>query len=161
MLIFDKVSMPTNLESFLDCTTPLVPSQFLPKVCFFISQIYNLFLTCCINCLKLSSFFYDVIYTYIICLCVCVSIPYFLWLYFFYWLMGFSSHFFLVLFWFYSFFFPPWWRDRVKQGSLIGYGIHGKGKKLTILFLLIFGRVLMNGVLMVPEFRSSPTTAKI
>ncbi|XP_051135570.1 uncharacterized protein LOC127254493 [Andrographis paniculata] len=31
MLIYDRVSMQTNLESFLDCTTPVVPSQFLPK----------------------------------------------------------------------------------------------------------------------------------
>ncbi|KAG6423504.1 hypothetical protein SASPL_113902 [Salvia splendens] len=32
MLILDKVSMQTtNLESFLDCTTPLAPSQFLSK----------------------------------------------------------------------------------------------------------------------------------
>ncbi|KAL7086859.1 hypothetical protein ACP275_13G028400 [Erythranthe tilingii] len=31
MFIFDKVPMQTNLESFLDCTTPVVPSQFLPK----------------------------------------------------------------------------------------------------------------------------------
>ncbi|KAL8506602.1 hypothetical protein ACS0TY_017488 [Phlomoides rotata] len=31
MKIFDKVSMQTNLESFLDCTTPAVPSQFLSK----------------------------------------------------------------------------------------------------------------------------------
>ncbi|KAK6142542.1 hypothetical protein DH2020_022890 [Rehmannia glutinosa] len=31
MLISDKVSIQTNLESFLDCTTPVVPSQFLSK----------------------------------------------------------------------------------------------------------------------------------
>merc|ERR1712034_200893 len=31
MLIFDKVSMQTNLERFLDCVTPVVPSHLLPK----------------------------------------------------------------------------------------------------------------------------------
>ncbi|XP_022867278.1 uncharacterized protein LOC111386995 isoform X2 [Olea europaea var. sylvestris] len=31
MLIFDKVSMHTNLERFLDCVTPVVPSHLLPK----------------------------------------------------------------------------------------------------------------------------------
>ncbi|KAL3848876.1 hypothetical protein ACJIZ3_010758 [Penstemon smallii] len=31
MLNFDKAPMQTNLECFLDCTTPVVPSQFLPK----------------------------------------------------------------------------------------------------------------------------------
>ncbi|CAK9157635.1 unnamed protein product [Ilex paraguariensis] len=33
----NKGSMQSNLESFLDCTTPVVPSQFLPK-----SEIRNL-----------------------------------------------------------------------------------------------------------------------
>ncbi|KAL3632318.1 hypothetical protein CASFOL_025302 [Castilleja foliolosa] len=31
MLISDKVKIQTNLESFLDCTTPVLPSQFLSK----------------------------------------------------------------------------------------------------------------------------------
>ncbi|PIN12652.1 hypothetical protein CDL12_14739 [Handroanthus impetiginosus] len=31
MLIFDNGPMQTNLECFLDCTTPVVPSQFLSK----------------------------------------------------------------------------------------------------------------------------------
>ncbi|KAG8386888.1 hypothetical protein BUALT_Bualt03G0195700 [Buddleja alternifolia] len=31
MFIFDKVPMQTNLDCFLDCTTPVVPSQFLSK----------------------------------------------------------------------------------------------------------------------------------
>ncbi|KAH6788923.1 hypothetical protein C2S51_003929 [Perilla frutescens var. frutescens] len=30
-MIFDKAPMQTNLECFLDCTTPVVPSQFLSK----------------------------------------------------------------------------------------------------------------------------------
>ncbi|XP_057460584.1 uncharacterized protein LOC130774281 [Actinidia eriantha] len=36
-MILDKGSMQSNLETFLDCTTPVVPSQFLPK-----SEIRNL-----------------------------------------------------------------------------------------------------------------------
>ncbi|CAK9151359.1 unnamed protein product [Ilex paraguariensis] len=30
-MIFDKGSMQSNLECFLDCITPVVPSQFIPK----------------------------------------------------------------------------------------------------------------------------------
>ncbi|XP_019055849.1 PREDICTED: uncharacterized protein LOC104612549 isoform X2 [Nelumbo nucifera] len=30
-MIFERRSMQSNLECFLDCTTPIVPSQFLPK----------------------------------------------------------------------------------------------------------------------------------
>ncbi|KAL7185586.1 hypothetical protein ACSBR2_027516 [Camellia fascicularis] len=36
-MILDKGSIQSNLECFLDCTTPVVPSQFLPK-----SEIRNL-----------------------------------------------------------------------------------------------------------------------
>ncbi|KAL7611306.1 hypothetical protein Lser_V15G09643 [Lactuca serriola] len=50
---------------------------------------------------------------------------------------------------------------RVRLQSLIGYGIHGREKKSNYSRWVIFGLVLMNGVLMAPEFRSKSTPEKM
>lgn len=46
-MTMEKGSMQSNLDCFLNCTTPLVPSQFLAKVCFLFDKI--LFLDCVYN----------------------------------------------------------------------------------------------------------------
>lgn len=101
-MVFENETTPSNLDSFLQNTTPVVRSQFLPKVRSFNSWV---------------CFVYQVSVVVMIKMC-----------------------FFLF---------------RVRLRTSIGYGIHGRERKLTISRCLISGIATTNGARTAPASQLS------